>query len=216
MRCKNPNKYTELEDCYQLCVIYHNTVYYTYFDKSVYALVIKYHWRILNGNANKKYLITNLPKLNGKQRSLLFHHLILNFKYDNNCEIDHINGNGLDNRFHNLRITTKTQNNCNKCKLSNNKTNVAGIYFDTSRNKYAVDIKCRGKRIRLSRYDNINEAVYVRVLAEKYLFGEYRYTMDDDYKNSLCNNVLDDRKHELMLYVQRKFYEVDTDETKDV
>ena len=204
MRIKNPNIYRELNDCYELCLTCNSEQFYIYFDKNMYNVVNKHHWRMSSGFRGKYYVLTNLPKINNKQRGLLMHHLIMNFKYDGVYEIDHINGNGLDNRCSNLRIVTRVQNLCNKCKQSNNLSNVSGVYFDKDRNKYAVEIRRNNMRIHLNRYNNIEDAIYVRLLAENYLFGEYRYTLDDNYKNLLISNISTTRKIELKSYVTKK------------
>ena len=45
---------------------------------------------------------------------------------------------------------------------SNNKSVYKGVYFDKSRNKWAAQITVQGKRVRLGRFDNLEEAVKVR------------------------------------------------------
>lgn len=51
-------------------------------------------------------------KVNGKNKTKLLHRIILNVPSDQ--EVDHKNGDPLDNRRENLRICSRSQNQCNR------------------------------------------------------------------------------------------------------
>lgn len=55
-------------------------------------------------------------------------------------EIDHINGNGLDNRLSNLRNVTRQENTTNKPLQRNNKSGVPGVYFDKKTGQWRAQI----------------------------------------------------------------------------
>ena len=93
--------------------------------------------------------------------------------------VDYINGNRWDNRRSNLRITTQQKNTINKEIQSNNKSGVAGVRWDKDRKKWAVEIRENGIKLHLGRYENLEDAVFIRYLAENILFGEYRSTRND-------------------------------------
>ena len=61
----NPNTYTELDDCYELKVLCNGNPLYTYFDKSLFDILNKHHWRI-SKKANKYYVCTGQAKNESK------------------------------------------------------------------------------------------------------------------------------------------------------
>lgn len=86
-------------------------------------------------------------------------------------EIDHINGNGLDNRIENLRLVSRVENGRNLKKKSTNKSGVTGVSWSKDRNKWVASIMVGGKTIYLGRFSSFDDAVSKRKSAEiKYGF----------------------------------------------
>jgi len=77
-------------------------------------------------------------------------------------QIDHINGNPLDNRRGNLRDVPQKVNNRNLARKCNNTTGETNINWDASRNKYAVRVRVDGYRKALGRFPTIQQAIEVR------------------------------------------------------
>ena len=86
-------------------------------------------------------------------------------------QIDHIDGNGLNNRFENLRLADNRQNKGNSRIYKNNKLGIKGVH--KRRNRYVAQISISGKCIHLGYFDTPQQAstAYKRA-AEKY-FGEF-------------------------------------------
>lgn len=124
-----------------------------------------------------------------------------------NLVVDHINGDRTDNRRKNLRIVTQKNNLINKAILSNNTSEIAGVWWDKSREKWVAEIKLNNIKCQLGRYINKEDAVFVRYFAELKVFKEFRSNRNDQrimlYVNA-CKN-----KEELSKYVlpklQKKF-----------
>lgn len=100
-------------------------------------------------------------------------------------EIDHRNGDSLDNRFENLREAAHGQNQTNKGPMRNNRLGVKGVYQKSNGNgwtspRYTAQIAIPGvvpKRVRhLGTFDTIEEAsaAYQKVAAE--LHGEFLHS----------------------------------------
>jgi hypothetical protein len=86
-------------------------------------------------------------------------------------EIDHINGNGIDNRLDNLRPVTSSENSQNQKMRDNNKSGVMGVYWYNKSKKWLARIRVNTKEIHLGVYKDLELAALVRAEAEvKYGF----------------------------------------------
>ncbi len=73
-------------------------------DDEDYKLVSLYNWRWLS---TRNYAQTSIQQ-NGTWRTIQMHRLILNAP--KGVEVDHVNGNGLNNRRSNIRLCTRSEN----------------------------------------------------------------------------------------------------------
>lgn len=71
-------------------------------------------------------------------------------------DVDHINGDTLDNRRENLRIVTRSQNEWNRDKQRNNSTGYKGVIL--SRGRYIARIRVHSKLINLGSFSDKKEA----------------------------------------------------------
>lgn len=89
--------------------------------------------------------------------------IIYNFEPE---QIDHINGNGLDNRMCNLRASDQNDNGKNKHRLSNNTSGICGVGFHRLSNRWRARITVDGKAIFIGAFKTFDEAVVARREAE--------------------------------------------------
>ena len=86
-------------------------------------------------------------------------------------EVDHINGDGLDNRWSNLRVVTKAENQRNRFLSSNSGSGFTGVrYIKPSRGRkgfWHARLRYNRKEINLGSFDNIIDAVAERIRANK-------------------------------------------------
>lgn len=74
-------------------------------------------------------------------------------------EVDHINGNRLNNRRENLRIATRSQNASNRPKYySSGLSKYKGVRKVKGRSKWSARIFVDGKEIHLGQYETEEEA----------------------------------------------------------
>ena len=83
-------------------------------------------------------------------------------------EIDHINGNGLDNRLSNLREVTHQQNLHNHIRPPrHNSTGFMGVSFFKGTNRFSSYIQVDGKKKHLGYFDTPHEAHQVYLQAKR-------------------------------------------------
>jgi hypothetical protein len=189
----NKNTYEELEDCYKLSLICNGTTHHTYFDKSLYNILSVYHWR-LSQKRRKYYVCTGQLKNGGK--ILYMANIIMNFTPDKIMEVNHIDGDSLNNRISNLRIIKKLDNIHNiKVRSDNNTTGIRGIFFDKKSNLYMVSFSYNGRKLYFKYFKTLEEAVYIRMRCEILFLKEFRNTSDDVQKllliSKLSNNDIE-------------------------
>lgn len=73
-------------------------------------------------------------------------------------DVDHINGDKLDNRWSNLRIATRSQNMANTCLDPRNTSGATGVTWDKARNKWRAQLRVNGRKTNLGRFNTREEA----------------------------------------------------------
>ena len=126
------------------------------------------------------YASRNTPRPQRKRgvpTVILMHRLIMGVFDVRGVEIDHINGNTLDNRRENLRFANRSQQAMNQKIRSDNTSGYRGVSYDNDlydrKKRWVVEIHANGKKHRLGRYSTAEEAarVYDRVAIE--LHGDF-------------------------------------------
>lgn len=101
-----------------------------------------------------------------KNKRCLLHHLI--FEKKDGFQVDHINGNKLDNRKHNLRFVTHSQNQHNRISR--------GYYFHKSTGQWMVRIMVNNKQLYFGRCDLEEDAKAKAIEVKANFHGEYART----------------------------------------
>lgn len=105
----------------------------------------------------------------GKRRFVLMHRFIMGAPKD--YQVDHIDGNTLNNQRSNLRFATASQNAFNRRMPKNNRTGYRGVYW--YRGIYAAQIAHGGKPIWLGSFTDPEMAAAAYRNAAIRLFGEF-------------------------------------------
>jgi len=97
-------------------------------------------------------------------------------------EVDHINGNRMDNRLSNLRVCTHRENSRNLCLKKNNTSGYPGIVKDKRTGCWMARIKLNYKDKSLGYFKDKEEAIKCRKEAEDKYFGEFSPNRSRDGK----------------------------------
>ena len=147
------------------------------FDESDSRLLAGMLWRKhSDGYAVAALYVPKDPSLpvshsNRVHRIIRMHRLIMGASDDS--EVDHINGNKIDNRRSNLRLATRSQNSMNTSLRLDSTSGVKGVHYDKSRGKWMAYIKRDGVRFQLGRYPTLHEATIARSAAEMVAHGNF-------------------------------------------
>lgn len=136
-------------------------------DIDDYDKIKNYNWVNDKGYTQSYYW-------NGKKEKRFYLQKLIMGVRDDKIIVDHINGNPLDNRKCNLRLVNNQQNCMNHKVRKDSKSGVSGVFFDKDKNLWRANISLNRKHIHLGYYENIQDAIRVRKLAEEKYFGEYR------------------------------------------
>lgn len=117
------------------------------------------------------YATINIHVGGGKySRKYLHRYLLPGFE-----QVDHINGNRLDNRLENLRGCSNEENNRNKGPNKKNSSGYKGVYLDKKYNNWRAQITVNYKCKDLGGYDTPEEAALVYNEAALKYHGEFAY-----------------------------------------
>jgi len=132
-------------------------------DEEDFPLVSKYKWHASSNGGGKWYAATSSKK--GRFR---MHSLIMGFP----GEVDHADGNGLNNRKSNLRPCTRSQNNANKLKCVGGSSIFKGVYLSRNK-KWKAKIHVHRKTHYLGTFDTQEDAAQAYNVACFKFFGEF-------------------------------------------
>ena len=133
----------------------------TLVDAEDYEALAAYTWY-----ASHMYAVR---RIDGKQ--VRMHRILLNAP--GGMDVDHINGDKLDNRRENLRLATRAQNTQNQGRRSTNKSGYKGVCRATNRKSWMATITVNRRQKLLGCFSTPEEAHAAYCTAAKELHGEF-------------------------------------------
>jgi hypothetical protein len=91
-------------------------------DAADYEWLRQWKWHAHWNTYAKKFYVDRTVRTENRNRTVLIHREILGLGAGDKRDVDHINGNPLDNRRINLRVATTSQNIMNSKRRSDNKS----------------------------------------------------------------------------------------------
>ena len=115
------------------------------------------------------YAVRTAPTVGGKPKTILMHRALCSGPLD----VDHKNGDGLDNQKENLRQATNRQNQGNARNRSDNTSGYKGVYWSEQNKLWQAQIEFLGKHKHLGCFSSKVAAAKAYDAAAKEIFGEF-------------------------------------------
>lgn len=143
--------------------------YTTIVDDSDYDVLCKYKWHAMDtiGRVVAARVITNEDYTRTLQ---LLHRVIMIAPPE--LEVDHINGNTLDNRRSNLRLCTH-QENCMNASVAKHSSKFKGVSRNVTGKKWVAQIRYNNRLIYLGSFESEESAAKAYNVKASELFGEF-------------------------------------------
>lgn len=124
-------------------------------DDADFPRLSQHKWQFHKGYAKRTY------RVKGRRYSQQMHREILRCPYgDVSIEVDHIDGNGLNNQKSNLRLATKSQNQFNRPAPRNNTSGYKGVQYVRAARKWRAQITVNGHTVHIGLFNHKEDAAY--------------------------------------------------------
>lgn len=145
-------------------------------DDADYEWLSRFKWSAVS-NPTYGFYAVRYERESGVRKVILMHRVIMQAADD--FEIDHRNGNTLDNQRANLRVATRAENAQNRSKFKNNTTGYKGVCKDKRNGRFRADIRCKGVKYSLGYFPTAIDAARAYDAAAMRMHGEF----------AVCNNA---------------------------
>lgn len=142
-------------------------------DDQDWEYLSQFKWYVCKGRYTY-YALRHVRKDDGKRTSLSMHRDLMSADYGS--QVDHVNGDGLDNQRNNLRLATQIQNTQNQRIRSDNRTGYKGVHKCNDSKGWSAKIVVNRKHIGLGSYPTPEDAARAYDEAARKHYGEYART----------------------------------------
>lgn len=139
-------------------------------DDCDYEYLSQFRWHAQQTH-NIWYAVRSLPRVDGKQKAELMHRIILDAP--KGSDVDHIDGDGLNNQRGNLRVASRAQNLWNRRRSARNTSGYTGVSWDKGIGKWTAYISEGGKTRHLGCFATAEEAAVARNSVAIQIYGEF-------------------------------------------
>jgi len=139
-------------------------------DADDVPLIDAWAWHVVAGPKRRCYAQRS-GQVAGKKYSVAMHRVIAGAMPGE--DVDHVDGDGLNNRRANLRRCSTSQNMANIGARSDNALGVKGVYASRTPGKYTATIQHHGQSRHLGTFTSIADAKAAYDAAAQVAFGEF-------------------------------------------
>ncbi len=144
-------------------------------DDSDFVWLSQFEWHAAKSERSRSYYAGRwTPQVNGKREYILMHRAIVGATAGQ--QVDHADGNSLNNQRHNLRFCTNAENQYNKVTPSNNTSGYKGVSLHKRSGLWRASIVHEGKRNYLGYFDTPEDAAKAYDAAAHELHSEFART----------------------------------------
>lgn len=132
------------------------------------AWLLEYKWYIHNNGDGNLYAARNVHQ-DGKKTIIRLHRIIMGHP---SLQVDHINGDGLDNQRSNLRLATNAENQFNRGASRSSASGFKGVVWHARPRLWNARIKLNGKQRSLGYFQVASDAARAYDREAIRVFGE--------------------------------------------
>lgn len=140
-------------------------------DDDIYEIFGHLTWSAFSTPNNLTPYARHDVQWGGRRLAFLLHREILGAP--RGIQVDHINGDGLDNRRENLRLVSPSENMRNRPAPKSNKSGYKGVSFYKSRGLWQAQIQVEGKKKTLGYFSSPEVAFSAYCQAAERLHGQF-------------------------------------------
>jgi len=142
-------------------------------DQADYADIVQFKWHAEKpGRRDVFYASRGVGHGRGNRRIEKMHRRILGLSPGDGLQVDHINGDGIDNRRRNLRVCTHAENHANLPPYGG-VSRFKGVSWYARHERWVASIHPRGDCIHLGYFDNEESAAHAYDRAAAIHFGGF-------------------------------------------